>query len=163
MCHSILVIVDFGECHFKFDIRKLNELRTFLKFWYRKNLMTRAFTATAPEEDDISIPDMDDYPATAPFYTEAGDDLGGWYSGDDGAKGPADIRRRSTPQQKRKSTKTYEGLPSSITVGGSSGFGEGGERRRGEGGRTFSFQGFDPLPTQKVPPLYYFEINLKFF
>ncbi|XP_063725543.1 bridge-like lipid transfer protein family member 1 isoform X2 [Symsagittifera roscoffensis] len=111
-----LLIVDFGECHFKFDIRKLNELRTFLKFWYRKNLMTRAFTATAPEEDDISIPDMDDYPATAPFYTEAGDDLGGWYSGDDGAKGPADIRRRSTPQQKRKSTKTYEGLPSSITA-----------------------------------------------
>ena len=151
MCHSILVIVDFGECHFKFDIRKLNELRTFLKFWYRKNLMTRAFTATAPEEDDISIPDMDDYPATAPFYTEAGDDLGGWYSGDDGAKGPADIRRRSTPQQKRKSTKTYEGLPSSITVGGSSGFGEGGRGGGGRGDGRFLFRDLTPCPPKRSP------------
>ena len=28
------------------------------------------------------------------------------------------------------------------------------------GGRLFSLQGFDRLPTQRVPPLYYFEISI---
>ena len=27
-------------------------------------------------------------------------------------------------------------------------------------GRTLYFQGFDSLPTQRVPPLYYFEISI---
>ena len=39
----------------------------------------------------------------------------------------------------------------------------------GEGADAFFHQGFDPLPTQRVPPLYYFDISifglltLKFF
>ena len=43
-----------------------------------------------------------------------------------------------------------------MKIGGRSGFGGGG----GKGGvRSFS-QGFDPQPTQRVPPLYFFEISI---
>ena len=56
------VILDFGECQFKFDIRKLQDLRTFLKYWYRQKLIKQAFIAPDPEIDpsDLNLNDIDD-------------------------------------------------------------------------------------------------------
>ena len=58
----ISVILDFGECQFKFDIRKLQDLRTFLKHWYRQKLIKQAFIAADPEMDpnDFNLNGFDD-------------------------------------------------------------------------------------------------------
>ncbi|XP_075250461.1 bridge-like lipid transfer protein family member 1 isoform X3 [Convolutriloba macropyga] len=48
---NLSMILDFGECRFKFDFRKLAELRTFLKYWYRKQLIQQAFIATDENMD----------------------------------------------------------------------------------------------------------------
>ena len=91
-CVRFSTIVDIGSASFKYDIRRLTEILTFPKAWYRRTLVRRLFlgelktTSFHPESRQ-----QQQQPPGTPVVTGGG--------GADGAKGREDGRRKSVAQQ----------------------------------------------------------------